>query len=255
MNPTILYEDDDVVAIDKPAGLVVHPDGRTVEPTVVDWILAKYPHLKEVGEPLTLASGEVIYRPGIVHRLDRDTSGVLLIAKNQVSFQALKAQFQNHGIKKIYNSFVYGEMTVGEEEVIDRPIAKSRKDFRLWSAQRGSRGEIRDAITNYKVLASTDSGRSDLGFSYMEVEPQTGRTHQIRVHFKAINHPIICDRLYAPKRKPGLGFERLALHSRSLEFTMANGKRLTIEASLPPDFAAAVKKIGYTEAIAKAKAL
>lgn len=194
---------------------------------------------------MTLASGEVIYRPGIVHRIDRDTSGVLIVAKTQESFQSLKAQFQDKTVEKVYNTFVYGEMTAGESATIDRPIAKSRKDFRLWSAQRGGRGEIRDAITNYTVLASTDVGRSDLGFSFLEAKPETGRTHQIRVHLKAINHPILCDRLYAPKRKPALGFTRLALHSTSIEFTTLAGKRMKIEAPFPADFTAAIKEIRY----------
>lgn len=239
MDVPILYEDERMLAVDKPAGLVVHADGRTKEPTLVDWILGKYPEAKEVGEPLALASGEVIYRPGIAHRLDRDTSGVLLIAKDHEAFLHLKSQFQNRETKKTYNAFVWGVITE-DDGTIDRPIGKSRKDFRLWSAQRGAKGELRDAVTDYKVLDRSKE------FTYLEVSPKTGRTHQIRVHMKAVNHPVVCDKLYAPKRPPALGFERLALHARSIEFTAPNGKKMKVEAPLPGDF---------TQAIAQFKAL
>lgn len=252
----ILYEDENIVAVNKPAGLVVHSDGRTQEPTLVDWILKKYPESKEVGEPLRLREGQadegIVYRPGIVHRLDRDTSGVLVIAKNQKAFEHLKSQFQNRETKKIYNAFVYGEMPVrdgstlggkGDWEVIDRPIARSKKDFRLWSAQRGARGEAREAVTHYRVLKRTDTGNINSGFSYIEVSPKTGRTHQIRVHMKAINHPVVCDILYAPKQAPALGFTRLALHARSIEFSNLEGKKITVEAPYPKDFEVAIALI------------
>jgi 23S rRNA pseudouridine1911/1915/1917 synthase len=246
MNIEILYEDKNIVAINKPAGLVVHSDGRTEEPTLVDWILEKYPKSKEVGEPLVInkekPNQQIVYRPGIVHRLDRDTSGVLVIAKTQKAFEHLKLQFQDRETKKTYHSFVYGEMKE-DDGVIDRPIARSKKDFRLWSAQRGARGEARDAVTHYKVLKRTDVGNINKGFTYIEVSPKTGRTHQIRVHMKAINHPVVCDNLYAPKMPPALGFTRLALHARSLEFTNLEGKKIVVEAPFPEDFLRAQKEL------------
>jgi 23S rRNA pseudouridine1911/1915/1917 synthase len=243
MNIEILYEDKDVVVINKPAGLVVHPDGRTEEPTLVDWILEKYPDVKEVGEPWKSPKGEMIYRPGIVHRLDRETSGVLIVAKNQDAFMVLKAQFQERDIKKVYHAFVYGEIKE-DEGVVNRPIGKSNKDFRMWSAQRGARGELREAITEYKVLKRTETGNIRKGFSYVELQPKTGRTHQIRVHLKAINHPVICDTLYAPKMEPALGFTRLALHAKSIEFARPyNGMLMTIEAPLPEDFERALHSL------------
>lgn len=246
MNIDILYEDKDIVAINKPAGFVVHADGRTQEPTLVDWILEKYPKSKEVGEPLIINKGQpnelTIYRPGIVHRLDRETSGALVIAKTQKAFEHLKAQFQERETDKTYHAFVYGEMK-NDDGVIDRPIARSKKDFRLWSAQRGARGEAREAVTHYKVLHRTSVGNINKGFTYVEVTPKTGRTHQIRVHMKAINHPVVADSLYAPKQKPGLGFKRLALHAKNLEFTDLKGKKVVVEAPLPQDFVEAVAKI------------
>lgn len=225
----IIYEDENIVAINKPSGLVVHNDGKTDEPNLCDWILKNYPDTKNVGEPLKLIDGGEIKRPGIVHRIDRETSGVLLIVKNQETFLNLKNQFKNREIKKTYKAFVYGEIKENGG-VIDKPIGKSRKDFKQWSASDKARGKLRDAITEYKILIRNKS------FSFVEVSPKTGRTHQIRVHFKLINHPIVCDRLYADRRECALGFGRLALHAFSVEFKNLNGTVLKIEAPLPDDF-------------------
>jgi 23S rRNA pseudouridine1911/1915/1917 synthase len=114
--------------------------------------------------------------------------------------------------------------------VIDRPIGKSAKDFRKWSAQPGARGTLRDAVTEYQVV------RQGTEATFVEVRPQTGRTHQIRVHFKAIHHPVVCDALYAPRNDRILGFNRLALHARQLSFRLMDGTMLTAEAPLPEDF-------------------
>ena len=233
MEPTILYEDSDVVVINKPAGLVVHSDEKTKEKTLVDWVLEKYPETKNVGEPGKTSTGEVVPRPGIVHRLDRETSGVMLVAKTEKSFQNLKEQFQAHEIKKIYHAFVYGGMK-NDIGTIDRPIGRSNKDFRMWSAQRGARGEIREAITDYKVISRKDA------YSFVEITPKTGRTHQIRVHFKAINYPLVADSLYAPGHENTLGFRRLALHSYQITFKDLKGKSQTVTAPYPSDFEMAV---------------
>ena len=235
---TILYEDENLLIINKPAGLVVHADGRTKEKTLADWILDKYPDMKDVGEPIMLPSGNAIYRPGIVHRLDRDTSGVMVLAKKQSSFEYMKELFQNREVHKKYHAFVYG-IVKADDATIDRPIARSRKDFRKWSAQRGARGDAKEAVTYYRVLSRLE----DVGATLVEAEPKTGRTHQIRVHFKAINHPVVCDSLYAPKGKPLLGFERLALHSRSIEFADKKGNQINITAPYPSDFKSALASI------------
>ncbi len=229
MEPTTLYEDSDVLAINKPAGLVVHSDGKTNEPNLVDWLLSKYPDIKKVGESWTSQKGEEILRSGIVHRLDRDTSGVMLIAKTDESFDNLKSQFQNHKTQKTYQAFVIGEMKT-ENGVIDRPIGRSSKDFRMWSAQRGARGELREAVTEYKVVLKSG------GYSFVEVYPKTGRTHQIRVHFKAINYPLVGDPLYAPTVENKLGFFRTALHSKEIIFMGLDGKENKVLAPYPDDF-------------------
>jgi len=228
MNISVLYEDDQVLVLNKPSGLVVHADGKIDTKTIADWILDNYPDLRGVGEP-AFYDGKTIDRPGIVHRLDKGTSGVLVVAKNQESFLGLKEQFKKREIEKIYNAFVYGSPKE-KEGIIDRPIGRSVKDFRRWSAQRGGRGKLRKAETHYKVLESNET------HSFLEIKPKTGRTHQIRVHLKAINHPVICDSLYAPKRECALGFERLALHALSISFKNIQGEILNIGSPLPQDF-------------------
>jgi 23S rRNA pseudouridine1911/1915/1917 synthase len=237
MEIPVLYEDKNIVIVNKPAGLVVHGDGKIDEYTLVDWILEKYPKMKNIGEPLVLADGTEIVRPGIVHRLDRETSGVLLIAKTQKAFDFYKDKFKGRQIKKIYHAFVWGEMKE-EEGKINRPIGRSSSDFRRFSAQRGARGEMRDALTEYRVL------HRGKGFSFVSITLKTGRTHQIRVHFSAINHPVVSDTLYAPNMKKQLGFKRVALHSYAISFIDQNDKEVTVKAVDPADFKVAAKKIG-----------
>ncbi|KKT08297.1 MAG: Pseudouridine synthase, RluA family [Candidatus Nomurabacteria bacterium GW2011_GWB1_43_20] len=241
MNIPILYEDDEVLAVNKPAGLVVHSDGRTKEETLADWVLEKYPSVHGVGETIPLTKGGVIEKWGIVHRIDRDTSGVLLIAKTQASFLNLKAQFQARTIKKSYRTITHG---VFKESVgtIDKPIGRSKSDFRKWSSEYGARGELREAVTEYRVLGEGDAKGSKL--SYLEVCPHTGRTHQIRVHLKAVGHPILCDKLYAPKAPCLLGFGRTALHAFSVVFKGQNGVEHKVEAPLPEDFKTGLAEMG-----------
>jgi len=226
-----------MLVINKPSGLIVHADGKTDEDSVVDWVLENYPKTKNVGEPLVLTDGTKVNRPGIVHRIDRDTSGILVIAKTKPAFEFLKSQFQDRLAHKTYHTFVYGDVKE-DRGTIDRPIGKSPADFRRWSAQRGARGEMREAITYFRVL-----GRKD-GISFVEASPKTGRTHQIRVHFKAVNHSVVSDNLYATetdlKKDNPTGLKRLALHAWKIEITSPSGKLLEITAPYPSDFKKAV---------------
>jgi 23S rRNA pseudouridine1911/1915/1917 synthase len=167
-----------------------------------------------------------------VHRLDRDTSGAVVLAKDQETFLYLKDLFQKREVSKVYDAFVYGSVK-NDRGAIDRPIGKSKKDPRRRVAGRGARGALRDAVTQYRVLARGG------GATHLELRPKTGRTHQIRVHMKAIGHPVVCDALYAPQMPPLLGFERLALHAHSLSFIHPDGREITIEAPLPQDFLSA----------------
>ncbi|KKP56317.1 MAG: Pseudouridine synthase, RluA family [Parcubacteria group bacterium GW2011_GWC1_34_10] len=242
MKIKIIYEDEYILALDKPSGLLVHTDGRSKEKTLVDWINENYPKLKEVGEEQTLQNGEKIQRPGIVHRLDRDTSGIIIVAKTKETYQFLKEQFQDRKVQKIYNAVVWGNFSPDKiEGVIEKPIGRSASDFRKWSAEYGAKGELREAVTEYKVLVQNKD------FSFLEVRPKTGRTHQIRVHLKSISHPVVCDKLYGSKKsnelqemsydkKENLGFDRLALHALSIKLELPNGTHITIESPLPKEF-------------------
>jgi len=234
----ILFENEEVVVINKPAGMLVHDDGSGDNETVVSWVMKTYPEISEVGEDVAVRTGEVIKKPGIVHRLDKETTGALIIAKTQEVFEHLKEQFQEHTIKKTYHAFVYGNIKEEDGE-IDRPIGKSKSDFRMWSAQRGARGTLREAQTSFKVVQRTESGE----VTFLELYPKTGRTHQIRVHLKAIHHPVIADTLYAPKGERLLGFERLALHARNIAFHTPQGGDVSVEAPYPVDFKEAIAQI------------
>jgi len=247
---TVLYEDADIAAVDKPSGLMAHSDGRSEGPFLTDWITGRFPGAVGVGEPARSHEGKAIDRSGIVHRLDRETSGVILVAKTQAGFDCLKGQFQDRTVAKRYLAFIWGKL---DEEfgTIDRPIGRSANDFPKWSAQRGTRGEIRNAETYWTRLWTGETKVDENAerpekFTLVEAEPKTGRTHQIRVHFLAIHHPIVSDTLYAPKRPHALGFTRTALHSRSIEFMNTEGKRVKVEAPLPADFQAAIRKLGIT---------
>lgn len=224
----ILYEDADFVAVDKPVGVMAHPDGRNSEETVSDWFATRYPSLKDVGETQRLQDGTEVLRSGIVHRLDRETSGVLVLAKSKEAHAFLKSAFQNREVKKTYLAFIYG-VPKERRGTIDFSIGRSRQDFRLRSAQPKAKGMLREAITRYEVLSDTGS------HALMKVMPETGRTHQIRVHLKAIHHPVVGDVLYAPNHPLDLGFKRLGLHALKIEFSLPSGEGKTIEAPLPEE--------------------
>lgn len=243
--PTILFENDDLLVINKPAGLVVHPafaprssELQRGEPerTLVDWILETYPEITGVGEPMRIQyKGKelVIDRPGIVHRLDRETSGVMIIVKNQHAYEFLKKQFQDHSIQKEYLAILSG--WTEDRGTIDAPIGRHPKDIRVWTTGRGVRGMVRPAITRYialKKFADTDGNK----YTLVQLFPETGRTHQLRVHMKSIQRPIIGDGLYAPNTLGQLGFNRVALHAQRITFVDLENKQHTVEASIPDDF-------------------
>lgn len=228
----ILYEDSDVVVIDKPPGMMVHADGRSEEVTVVDWFLAHCPEAKGVGEEGYAQNGKSLERSGVVHRLDRETSGIMILAKNDGAFAHLKAQFHDRHAKKEYRAFVYGEMKE-KWGTIDRPIGRSAKDFRMRSAEPGSRGTRRPAITDWELIGQKG------GYAYLRLRPRTGRMHQLRVHLKSIGRPIVGDTLYATEtllEMDNLGFERLALHAYALTLTLPGGEEKHFIAPLPQSF-------------------
>jgi 23S rRNA pseudouridine1911/1915/1917 synthase len=229
MEPTILYEDDQLVVVDKPSGMIVYPDGRHDYPALSHWLEKKL-------------GGKVDEKFFFVHRIDRETSGVLCIAKTEEAFEFLKHQFKERETRKTYRAFVHG--TFKEERgIIDKPIGSSRGGSGPRSAKL-SYGQQRDAITMYKVLAERlyEAGSPE-PVSYLEIFPKTGRTHQIRVHMASVGRPVVGDKLYGTGRAPLLGFERLALHALTLSLKHPAGKDMTFTAPLPPDFVAAEREL------------
>lgn len=220
--PEIIYEDNELLAVNKPSGLIVYPDGKHAYPALSEW-LDKY---KKTG-------GFSAFH--FVHRIDRETSGILVVAKTEKARDFLKTQFAAREIKKTYRAFVYGGLK-DDRGIIERPIGSARGGLGPRSATR-PHGTTREAVTAYSVRAR------GTGATYVDVFPKTGRTHQIRVHFSAIQHPVICDVLYAPTRESLLGFKRLALHALSLTFTHPNGKGMTLTAPLPEDFLKAEREL------------
>ena len=251
MKIKVLYEDKDILVIDKPSGISVHPDGRGKEKTITDWVLKNYPKMKNVGESIFFEGKEII-RPGVVHRLDRDTSGVLVLAKNNKAHEFLKNQFSapalrlkaksgladgQERIKKVYVAIVNGWVK-NDHGIINKPIGRSPSDFRKKLAGRGARGELREAVTEYKVIKRF---KTTVPFTYLEIKPKTGRTHQIRVHMKYLNHPVVCDSLYAPNNPCPKGLDRLGLHASSIEFKNLKGKIIKVESPLPKEIKKMIK--------------
>ncbi len=265
MNIGILYEDRDCLVINKPAGIMVHSDGKSDEKTIADWVVEKFPETKEVGEPfLREKEGglvEKIPRPGIVHRLDKETSGALVIAKNQIFFERLKKQFQRQQIKKTYRALVYGHipeprasLASGKRGIIDVPIGRSPRKIGSFTAGRGAKDPIKEARTEYIILNKffdtedeNEQKKAEHQFTYLEVYPKTGRTHQIRVHLRYINHPVVSDRIYKGKKEMALGLNRLALHSLSITFKSLEREDKTVFAPLPPDFEKVVRENNLKE--------
>ncbi|MEE8131549.1 MAG: RluA family pseudouridine synthase [Candidatus Paceibacterota bacterium] len=220
MTPQIIYKDKNFLAVNKPAGLLVHPAQSKTEPTLADLLVKRYPEIKKVGD-------EPKIRPGIVHRLDKDTSGVILIPRNQDYFNYLKKLFQERKIKKTYLALVWGKLKpkIG---IIKKQISLKTGTTKrtVWKG-----GLTKEAVTEYKVLKYFKFPRESV-FTLLRVSPKTGRTHQIRVHLASIGHPIVGDSLYGPKGNP-FNLSRQFLHAESLEFNTADGKRIKIEADLP----------------------
>lgn len=234
----ILFETKDLLVINKPSGLIVHADGKHPEPSVVDWILEHYPNVKGVGETMKIEHGGEtieIARSGIVHRIDRDTSGCLIIAKNQEAFEDLKSQFQEHTIKKKYVAIVYG-WPRDERGLIDQPIGRSSSNIRAWTTKHGTRGIMRPAVTRFTIRKKLE--RDGQKYAIVDLYPQTGRTHQLRVHMAHIGHPIVCDPIYAGKRETTLPIKRTALHAERIMFRLPEGEiQKEVTAPLPEDLA------------------
>ena len=238
----VLYEDEDVIVINKAPGVVIHPGAGNYENTIVNGLLFKYKNnLSSVGGKL---------RPGIVHRIDKDTSGVIVVAKNDVSHTNLSKQFSNHTVKRIYEVLVWGSLKPQNGKIVGK-IARSEKNRQLMTVKRD---KGKNAITNYKTIKIFQN--SDLPkISFLECKLETGRTHQIRVHMNFKGNPVLGDKSYGKNKKKFRSinkdfeinlnnFNRQALHAKFLGFVHPKtGKEIHFEAERPVDFDNMVKSL------------
>ena len=213
----IIFEDRDILVVNKPKGMVTHPAPSNTTNTLVNGLIYYNNSISSVGD---------ITRPGIVHRLDKDTSGVLVIAKNQKSYEVLVEQFKRRKVKRMYIALVYGQLQL-KEATVNAPIGRHPIDRKKMAVVYEN---SKDAITIYKVL------REFRDYSLLELHLQTGRTHQIRVHMAYLNHPIVGDMIYS-KRKNEFNITSQLLHAKAIGFYHPrNGKYMEFESQLPDEF-------------------
>ena len=228
----VVYEDDALIVVDKPAGLVVHHGAGHHGATLVDGLLARYPELAA----LPAAGAGEPERPGIVHRLDKGTSGLLVVARSPDAYRSLSRQMREHSAARAYLALVVGRVEA-DEGVVDAPIARSARDPSRMAVRTGGR----PARTHYRVRTRY---RAPLAATLLDVDLETGRTHQVRVHLTAIGHPVVGDTRYgAAKARPAalagaLGAGRVFLHAHRLTLEHPSGDRRTWESPLPADLAA-----------------
>jgi 23S rRNA pseudouridine1911/1915/1917 synthase len=229
----ILYEDDSVLVLDKPTGVRVHGMSPRATRTVANFLAARYPALSGLGRSR--------WELGLVHRLDQDTSGALLVAKTRTAFDYLRDHFQRGLIEKKYLALVWGEAPA--EGSVDYPLSRDRRDRKKMKifkerCAKGRGPRIWPAATRFRLLARTH------GVSLLDVEIPTGVTHQIRLHLAAIGHPLVGDNLYDPGRPGPPGLPRLFLHAHSIRFAHpGGGAHLLVESPLPADLRAVLKSL------------
>jgi 23S rRNA pseudouridine1911/1915/1917 synthase len=229
----IIYEDDDVIVINKPAGVLSQNAESSKSPSVSDFLVKYYPEIKEVGEDEM--------RFGVVHRLDKDTSGVMIVAKNNKSFEFLKDQFKNRKTQKVYLALVYGNVKP-PEGIVDFKIGRSKTNPNMQTVIDTKKKEnikSREAKTVYKTIKNFKD------YTLLEVQPKTGRMHQIRVHLKAIGYPVVGDKKYFFKKykNEDLKLDRQFLHARELNIKLPNGKDKIFKAELANDLKDYIAKL------------
>lgn len=240
MFPSILFEDNDLVVLEKGPDMVVNRSGTSSDNTLQDWVESNIQFtIHDLQAKNKEEQSDFVKRSGIVHRLDRETSGIILVAKNEKTFLALQSQFKDRHVRKEYVALVHGHIE-GDTGVIDVPVGRlpwARTKF-------GVHPEGRAALTEYKVekRAELDVARGKIPVSLVRVYPKTGRTHQIRVHFQHIHHPVFADSLYAG-RKTGRGdraiLPRQFLHAAGIEFVNpVTNETMRFESPLPSDLVA-----------------
>src|SRR5271170_308637 len=222
---SVIFDDDEIIVVNKPAGMTVHPAPGHPNGTLVDALLARFPELAAMAEP------DGVLRPGIVHRLDKDTSGVMVVARKPFSRTALSRQFKDRSVSKTYLAIVKGKVA-RDRLTIERPVGRHPVERKRMSVRSHA---PRDAVSHITVLARFDD--VDAGTSLVRVKPDTGRMHQIRVHLASIGHPCLGDPLYGGKAAGGGSFHRQALHALALSIAHPrSGERLEFVAPLPGDF-------------------
>lgn len=215
LNIEIVYEDDDVAVVYKPEGMVVHPANGNNEGTLVNGLLYEMDINDTIND---------VKRPGIVHRIDKDTSGLLMIAKNDLALKSLSAQLKEHSCNRLYVALVYGEIAENKGR-IDAPIGRDPLDRKKMAVVAGGK----EAVTNFRVLERFK------GFTLIECKLETGRTHQIRVHMKYIGHPLVGDKVYGPKRV--IGETGQFLHAKTIGFVHPRtGEYMEFSHELPDYF-------------------
>jgi 23S rRNA pseudouridine1911/1915/1917 synthase len=220
-NIPLLFENDDFIIINKPSGLVVHPYDHSTEVTLLDFLHDHIPESFTIPNEKKLMDGRTISLGGLVHKLDRDTSGVMVVAKNQTVFSQLTQQFHSHTIKKKYIALVEGLITE-ETFRIDGPLGRNKKEYKQSVNPKNVRGEVREAVTDVCVV------KRGTTTTLVSLFPKTGRTHQLRAHMAHIGHPIIGDKAYGST----IASPRTMLHAQLLSFSLL-GKDYTFEAPSP----------------------
>lgn len=229
----IIFENEDLLVINKPSGLSVHPSSSEKNGTIVNWLLFHWPPIKSVGD--CLSDGNI--RPGIVHRLDKETSGVMVVAKNQRTFLWLKKQFQHHLVNKKYSALVNGSPR-DDSGKIDANIARSKSDPTKNTTAK-SKTEGRPAVTYWRV------NKKYPDHTLLEVVPKTGRMHQIRVHLKSVGLPVAGDKKYGIKAKDPKHLGRMFLHAQYLGFVTENGEKMSFSAPLPDDLENCLRNLAF----------
>ena len=238
MDIQVIYEDKNFAALNKPAGILVHQvqvSGAERTPnqqeTVADWLIARYPEASSVGDKPNI-------RPGIVHRLDKETSGVMVIARTQEFFNYFKNLLKERKVQKTYVALVWGKLP--KRGIINTPIG-----LKPGTIRRITRGKkmkmVKDAVTEYHSLEYFEQGGET--FTFVELFPKTGRTHQLRVHMASIHHSVVGDILYGRKENP-FNIKHHFLHAQAIEFSSkSGGQQLRFEASLPPHLQTVLRKL------------
>lgn len=209
----VIFEDENILIINKPSGLVVHPFDYSTERTLLTFLKKHTPEMFTIKNTITLQDKRVIKLGGVVHKLDRDTSGIMVVAKNQETFNELQKQFLDHTTLKTYLALVEG-IVAEDSFTIDAPLGRSKKDYKQKVNPSNPRGELRQATTDVKVIArNVNITKSS---TFVELTPQTGRTHQLRAHMSHVGHPIVGDTAYGATHES----KRIMLHSKTLSFQL-----------------------------------